>query len=90
MISIQSNCSDLGFKQKSDLDLHKIDGLHEPGSSSEDAGVQDSPGGGDDLTTTTMDGVGVEFHVIDVEADATHVFVTKNTLKAKQLFLCLI
>merc|ERR1712091_519021 len=41
------------------LDFNKVDWLHQPGLSSEHGGVEDSPGGGDDLTTSTMDRVRV-------------------------------
>ena len=52
------------------LDLDEIDGLEKHGLGSEHGGVEDSPCSGDDLTTTTMDGVCVQSHVVDVETDA--------------------
>merc|ERR1712002_63785 len=61
------------------LDFNQVDGFQEAGFGSEEAGVQDAPGGGDDLSAAPMDGVSVEGHVLDVEADAAHVLVTQHT-----------
>ena len=42
--------------------------------------VEDSPGGGDNLTPSPVDGVRVQRHVVDVEPDSPQVFVTQHTL----------
>ena len=74
---------------RTNLNLDKIHRLHEPGAGREDAGVQASPCGGNDLSTTPVDGVSVKGHVVDVEANGTHVLVTKNTLEStKKYFFC--
>ena len=67
-------------KHLSHLDLNKVDWLHEPRCSGECARVQAPPGGGDDLSASPVDGVGVQGHVVDVEADAAHVLVAEHTL----------
>ena len=64
----------------SHLDLDQVDGLHEPGRGGERARVEAPPGGGDDLSAAPVDGVGVQGHVVDVEADAAHVLVAEHTL----------
>ena len=66
------------------LDLHLVDGLQDPGLGRQLAGVQAPPGRGDDLSAATMDGVGVERHVVDVKADGAHVLLTQDTLKRSQ------
>jgi hypothetical protein len=62
------------------LNLAEEDGLDESGLSSELRSIVDSSSGGDDLTTTSMDSVGVEGHVHNVELDASHVLVSHSTL----------
>jgi len=64
------------------LDLYQVDGLQEAGLSSQHGGIETLPGGRDDLTSTSVDGVSVEDHIVDVESDTTAIFVAKNT------FLC--
>merc|ERR1712115_226824 len=41
------------------LNFHKINGLHHSWRGSHHGGVEDSPGSRNDLSTTSMDGVGV-------------------------------
>merc|ERR1719391_1959607 len=55
------------------LDFNKVDWLHQPGVGSEHGGVEDSPGGGNDLTSSPVDGVRVQGHVVDVEPDGSQV-----------------
>eukprot|EP01084_Bolivina_argentea_P053277 97799_1 len=62
------------------LDVDDEDGLHELGAGGQLGGVEDAAGGGDDLASTTVDGVGVHGHVLDVDADSTHVLVAHTTL----------
>merc|ERR1719365_585001 len=62
------------------LDFNKVDWLHQPGVCSEHGGVEDSPGGGNDLTSSPVDGVRVQGHVVDVEPDGSQVFVTHHPL----------
>jgi len=61
------------------LDLDQVDGLHEAGLGGQDGGVQDLPGGGDDLTSTSVDGISMEGDIVNVPADTSAVFVTENT-----------
>ena len=62
------------------LDLNKEDGLEEAGLGGETARVHATAGCGDNLTTTTVDGIGVKGDIVNVEADAAHVLVSKHAL----------
>ncbi len=62
------------------LDFYQVDGLHEPGVGCQSAGVQHTSRRGDDLTTTAVNSVSVQGHVVDVEADASHVLLAHHTL----------
>ena len=61
------------------LNVDLEDGFDEAGSGGEFAGVEDTAGGGDDLTTTTVDSISVHGDIFDVDADTTHVFVGHDT-----------
>ena len=61
------------------LDVDLEDGLDEAGSGGELARVEDTAGGGDDLTTTTVNGISVHGDILDVDADTAHVFVGQAT-----------
>ena len=63
------------------LDLDLEDGLQESGFRGQHTSVEDTPGGGHDLASTPMDGVGVEGDIVDVEAAASHVLVGEDTLE---------
>lgn len=54
------------------LNLAQEDGLEETGLGKKGGGEQDTTGSWDDLTTTAMDGIGVEGDIHDVEADRAH------------------
>ena len=62
------------------LDLDEEDGLEESGLGQESGGVEHTTSGGDELTATTMDGIGVEGDVEDVEADGAHGLLGNGTL----------
>lgn len=62
------------------LDFAQEDGLHESGLSSELSTIEDSSGSGDDLTTTSVDSVGVEGNVHNVESDTSHVLLSHDSL----------
>mmetsp|Transcript_10291 Transcript_10291/g.15715 ORF Transcript_10291/g.15715 Transcript_10291/m.15715 type:complete len:802 (+) Transcript_10291:228-2633(+) len=62
------------------LDLDEEDGLLEDGAGGELGSVHDSSSGGDDLTTTSVDSVGMEGNIVDVESDSSHVLIAHNTL----------
>jgi len=62
------------------LDLNEVDGLLESGLGGKLGGVDNTTSGGDDLTTTTVDGISVQDNIMDVEADGTHVLIAKSTL----------
>lgn len=62
------------------LDLDQVDGLHESGVGSKHAGIEHTTGGGDDLSTSTMDGISMQGYIMDVEADSAHVLLTQDTL----------
>lgn len=62
------------------LDLDVEDGLEKTGVGKQGSGVQSTTGSGDDLTTTTVDGISVQGHIKDVEADSTHGLLGNGTL----------
>mmetsp|Transcript_42646 Transcript_42646/g.56307 ORF Transcript_42646/g.56307 Transcript_42646/m.56307 type:complete len:802 (-) Transcript_42646:104-2509(-) len=62
------------------LDLDLEDGLDESGGSGQLGGVEDASGGGHDLATTSVDSIGVESNIHDVEADTAHLLVADSTL----------
>ena len=68
------------------LDLDQVDGLQESGFGGKDAGVQATSGRGDDLTASSVDGVGMKGHVVDVESAGAHVLVAENALKINFIF----
>ena len=63
-----------------------IDGLQEPGLGCESAAIEDTPAGGDNLTATAMDGVSVQRHIIQIEANVAHVLVTQDTLVIREYY----
>jgi len=67
------------------LDLNQEDWLLESWSSGKLTSVKNSSGGWDDLTTTSMDSIGMEGNIIDVESDSSHVLVTKDTFLGSPL-----
>merc|ERR1719348_1437614 len=67
------------------LNLDLVDGLQQPGLGCEHAGVQDTSGCGNDLTTTTMDGISMKCHIIQVKPDRTQVLVTQHSLLGSPL-----
>lgn len=67
------------------LDLDQEDGLEETGIREELGGVDDVTASGQDLATTTMDGVSVESDVDEVEAAAAHGLTSEDTLLSGQL-----
>jgi hypothetical protein len=62
------------------LNLDLVDGLLESWLSGELARVDDSPGGGDDLSASSMDGVGVKGDIVDIVSAASHVLIAEYTL----------
>jgi len=62
------------------LDLAQVDRLHEAGLGGELGGVVDTACGGDELASTTVNGISMEGDVKNVEADSTHVLVTEDSL----------
>ena len=62
------------------LDLDQEDRLDESGLGGELASIEDTSGSGHDLTATSVDSIGVEGHILDVESDTSHVFISHNTL----------
>lgn len=62
------------------LNLHKVDGLHQPGLGCKLTGIESSASCGNNLTTSTMNGICMQGHVMNVEANGTHVLFTEDTL----------
>jgi hypothetical protein len=50
------------------------DGFLESGFSGEQASVEESSGGGENLTSTSVDGIGVENAILEVHSDTSHAF----------------
>lgn len=67
------------------LDLAKVDGLEQSGLSKESGGVEDTARSGDDLTTTTVNGISVEGDIHDVEADGAHGLLSNGTFLGSPL-----
>ena len=61
------------------LDLTEEDWLLESWCGDELTSVQDSSGSWDDLTSSSMDGIGVEGDIMDIESASSHVLVAHNT-----------
>lgn len=61
------------------LDLDEVDGLEQSGLGKEGGGVEDTARSGDDLTTTTVNGISVESDIHDVEADRAHGLLSNGT-----------
>mmetsp|Transcript_11691 Transcript_11691/g.18344 ORF Transcript_11691/g.18344 Transcript_11691/m.18344 type:complete len:626 (-) Transcript_11691:686-2563(-) len=62
------------------LDLHQEHGLHKAGLRQHFASIHDTTSGGDDLPSASVDGIGMEGHIEDREADPTHVLLAQNSL----------
>jgi len=62
------------------LDLDEEDWLLESWLSGKLASIEASSSSWDDLTSTSMDGIGMKDNIIDVISDTSHVLVTKDTL----------
>jgi hypothetical protein len=62
------------------LNLDQVHGLQKTGLSSELSGVHGTTAGGDDLVTTTVNGISVKSHIKDVVSAATHVLLGEDTL----------
>ena len=62
------------------LDLDQEDRLDESGLSSKLTGVEDSSSSWHDLTTTSVDSIGVKCHILNVYSDTSHVLISHNTL----------
>lgn len=71
----------LGNSLHTYLYLHQVYRLHESWLSSELAGVQDPTSCGNNLASTTVDGVSVQRHIMNVEANSPHILLTESTLQ---------
>ena len=63
-----------------DLNLDEVDWLLDTGGGRQHAGVQNATCGRDDLASSSVDGVGVERDVVDVEPYSTNVLLTQYSL----------
>lgn len=63
-----------------DLNLDQVHGLEEGGLGEQGSGVQDTAGSRDDLTTTTVNGIGVEGNIEDVESGGSQGLLSDGTL----------
>jgi len=62
------------------LDFDQEDGFLEAWLGSEFRSEEHTSSSGGDLTTTSVDSISVECYVLDVEADASHVLISHDTL----------
>lgn len=69
------------------LYLHQIHRLHESWLSSELAGVQDPTSCRNNLSSTAVDGVCVQCHVMNVKTNCTHVLLTQGTLQKEDIIV---
>jgi len=60
-------------------DIDEVDGLLESGGSSVLASVEDSSSSGDDLSTTSVDGIGMKLNIEDVEFNTSHGFLSEDS-----------
>merc|ERR1719469_204259 len=62
------------------LDFNKEDRLLQPGGGGEHGSVEHTSGGGDDLTTTSVDSISMEGNILDVHSASSHVLLSHDTL----------
>mmetsp|Transcript_147473 Transcript_147473/g.209339 ORF Transcript_147473/g.209339 Transcript_147473/m.209339 type:complete len:807 (+) Transcript_147473:64-2484(+) len=67
------------------LDLHQEDGLQQGGGRGKLGSVQHTPASGDDLSSTSVDGISVQGDVGDVVPARTHVLLAQDTLASGPL-----
>jgi hypothetical protein len=67
------------------LDFDVEDGLLEARFGKQGSGIHDTPSSGDDLTTTAVDGISVQGHIKNVEADRAHRLLSNGTLTSGPL-----
>lgn len=61
------------------LDFAQEDWFNESGGGSELSSIDDSSASGDDLTTTSVNSVGMKGNVHNVESDTSHVLFSHDT-----------
>jgi hypothetical protein len=61
------------------LNFDQEDWLLEAGLGSELSSEEDTSGSWGNLTTTSVDSIGVESNILDVEANTSHVLISQNT-----------
>ena len=61
------------------LDFDQEDWLHETWVGSQLGSVQDTSGSWDDLTTTSVNSIGVKGNILEVESDTAHVLFSHHT-----------
>ena len=62
------------------LDLDEVDGLLDTGLGKQSGGIADTSAGGDELSTTSVNGIGVESDIEDVESGTSHGLFGADTL----------
>jgi len=67
------------------LDFDEVDRLLETRGGKQTRGVANTSAGGDELTTTTMDGISVKCYIENVESNTTHVLLSANTFLGRPL-----
>ena len=63
------------------LNFNQVDWLHKSWSSTQNTSIEASSGSWNDLTTSTMDGISMKRHVMDVKSHTSHVLLAKCTLQ---------
>mmetsp|Transcript_4547 Transcript_4547/g.16302 ORF Transcript_4547/g.16302 Transcript_4547/m.16302 type:complete len:510 (-) Transcript_4547:1054-2583(-) len=62
------------------LDLHEVHWLHELWPGVKLGGVHNPPGGWNDLSTSPMDGIGVQHDILNLEGDSSHVLLGERSV----------
>lgn len=63
-----------------------IDGLQKSRLGCETTAIEDAPSSGNNLTTTTMNGVSVKGHIVQIEANVAQVLVTQDALVVREYY----
>ena len=63
------------------LNLHEVDGLQNARGSCQHAGVENPASCGDDLSSSSVNGIGMESDVVYVEPHSSHIFLTQYPLE---------
>ena len=63
-----------------------IDGLQKSRLCCKTTAIEDAAASGNNLATTTMNGVSVKCHIVKIEANVAHVLVTQDALVVREYY----